>query len=449
MFAHDSYPILREVYPNSSASSRKSSAGPDEVERLLTSLGRYALGCMPMLPQENHPWYKNKWFWRLASGLVFSFDDARYAQVCYDDLDHTMQLMTTIAQASEERWPLEVKAFMLHHLLSHVVAYRPADFFYKNPHVPVMLPVRRHGQVSIRNCRFDQEVELFGGVMAKIFVPQEGHGSATYLFSGTTPWTCADGAGITLLDDFNPLGPGEGLRRAARKRLVAPLKQHLHQLGEPAMVVGHSLGAILATYLAVDLPHYITQAIVFNPTRPSHRAAGEWTTLQSLVDRALSAGGAVTPQELREEWRRIRRSHQGDHLPNLPKIDTFVSHFADHWDLVSYIGARWIGNVHRVHSQRKADFIQRHLMPTGACLGGVAEISRLDTDEANSSLFRRTPWHAAIHAVVVLPIALVLLLLIVIKRFLIGWNRGGIWRRGILSALTYWLSKIYSREPRR
>lgn len=446
MFAQESYPILRRVYPNTSASSRRSKAVREEIGRFLAKLERFSLGCMPMLPQEGSPFFKNKWVWRLVSELVFSFHYASYARVCEDDLAHTLDLMASIADASEERWPLEVKAFMLHHLLSHVIAYRQSDYFFKHPERSIPLPVRVHEEVKIKNCQFDREINLFGGVMVKVFIPRDGHGSATYAFCGTTPWLCADGAGITLLDDFNPIGPGEGLRIAARKRLVNHLKQHLRQLDEPAIAVGHSLGAVLAIYLAVDLPHFVRHAVGFNPTRPSHNVAGQWASLQHLLDRALSAG-AVTPHELLEEWRRIRQTHHGEHLPKLPQIDTFISHFADHWDIVSYVGARWIGNVHRVHSKHEADFIQRHLMPTGSSLDGVAEVSRLDIDAANDSLLRRTRWYVVCHALVVFPIAMIILILLLTKRLFFGWNQGGAWRYGIFGAFYHWLSSFFHPNP--
>lgn len=435
MFSPQSYPILRSVYPNRSSSRRKLHGSDDEVSVFLDHLGRYSLGCMPMLPRESSLAYQSTWIWRLASVVAFSVNSKRYGEVCHEDLVHTTRLMSLIANASEERWPLEVKAFLLHQLLSHVIAYRPIDFFLKHPNTPVLLPVNSHGHVEIKDCCFDQEINLFGGVMAKIFVPRDGHGSAIYLFSGTTPWLCADGAGITFLDDLNPLGPGEGLRIAARTRLLPSLRHHLERLGEPAIAVGHSLGALLATYLALDLPHHVHHAVSFNPTRLSHSAEARWLALHRLVDEQRRSGSATTSAALLTKWRRLQRTNDIHYLPKLPRIDTFVSQFADDWDWASYVGARWIGNVHKVHCEHPADFIQRHVMPTGACLGGAAEVMPLDVSEANSRPWRRTRWHSVLHGAVVLPLALVVLVVLSTKRFFLGWRRGGIWSRGVLGAL--------------
>lgn len=444
MFSQQSYPILRNVYPNRSSSRRQLQGSDHEVTVFLDYLGRYSLGCMPMLPRDSSSLYRSAWLWRLASALVFSFDSQRYAEVCHEDLAHTTRLMSLIASSSEERWPLEAKAFLLHQILSHVIAYRPVDYFQKHPRVPVMLPVNSHGQVQIKDCCFDCEINLFGGVMAKIFVPRDGHGSAIYVFSGTTPWLCADGAGITFLDDLNPFGPGEGLRIAARTRLLTSLQRHRHTLGEPAVAIGHSLGALLATYLALDLPHHVGQAVGFNPTRLSHAAEARWLELCRLIDTQQRSGNAVTSAELLDGWRKLQYSTDIHYLPKLPRIDTFVSRFADDWDWASYVGARWIGNVHQVRCEHPADFIQRHVMPTGACLGGAAEVTPIDISDANSKLWRRTRWHSVLHAVVVLPLALLVLGCLAIKRFFFGWNQGGIWRHGIFGVLYQLAAKAFS-----
>lgn len=407
MLALDSQKALARVYPVSDTLEPKRIREVHDFVAFEKRLNGFALGCMPMVTRgtSDSAW-RNKWLWRLASTCTLSMNYQRHATISRDELAKTITMMQDIADVCDRRFPPQIKAFILHNLLTHVIAYRPMDYFVDHPDASIPLPVRHKGVMRIEPCRFDREVNLFGGVMAKIFVPKTGRGSATYLFAGTTPWMCADGAGVGLIDDFNPFGPGEGLRLMARSRLASCLKEHLQQLGEPALVAGHSLGAILAASLAVDLPNLVGQSVGFNPARATHSLASQWRRLASRA----------------------------------PQIDSFVCCFANGWDLTSYVGSQWIGNVYKVAHTREADWVQRHIMPAGARLGGPAHIVAMDTEKDNQSFMRRTGAMAVAHAIFVLPFAITLIAIVAIKRFLFGWSRGGRWRWGVLGVLCH-------REP--
>lgn len=408
MFGVETLRALRQVYPSPTTvapvAGRPASLIQDRIEA-------FALGCMPMIARTGYGPFtdqllQNKWIWRMATLWTLSFDYGYYQSACDQDIDKTIALMNHIAAVPDEHISSQVKCFYLHNLLSHIIAYRPGKYFDKDRSKVVSLPIRFEGQVQVRPCRFERAVDLCGGVILKIFVPADGKGSATYLFTGTTPWLCADGAAIGILDDFNPMGPGEGLRFAARSRLERLMREHRANLGESPLLVGHSLGGIVATALAADLPGLVSQVVAFNAARPSLDVADRWEQLQA---RACS--------------------------DKLPEVDTFISRFSGRCDLVSLVGSRWIGRVYCVDNDRDVDFIQRHTMPIGIGQSGDTRIEQIDVAIMNQKFIRRTPWLSMLHTMVVLPIAITLFMVTAIKRFFVGWNRGGLWRWGVFGAI--------------
>lgn len=405
MFTSDTLQLLRKVYP-----SRPPLCtwvfGRNKLEALHEQMRRLSLTCMPMIARTGHGapidlLLRNDWVWRVASWGTFSCSYSRYEDVCLADIEQAVKLMHDIEKMSTSLLSEPEKCYLLHSLFSHVIAYRPVTYFQENPSVTIPLPVRQGNSVRIKSCRFDQEIDLFGGVLARIFVPCDGKGSASYLFPGTSPWLCADGAGVGLLDDFNPIGPGEFLRSRLKQRLTSLLSDHSKKFGEPPLVVGHSLGGILATAVAVDFPHLVGQAIAFNPCRPSHSVSKAWQSINS------EGSGPK------------------------PLIDTFVSSFAGQGDFVTWVGTRWVGRVYHVKSAKETDFLGRHVLHAGMGEHRDAFMHQMDITSDNEFFMRRTGLLAGIHSMVVLPAAITLFALLLIKRALVGWNRGGAWRWGV------------------
>lgn len=392
---------LQKIYPFSTPLPGASCFSPSDEQ-----LQKLHLTCMPLLKKEDfyeplQGLYSHKWWRQLSAFAIFSFNSPLYQQTCEEDVKCCVETINALALDSKSRYSNAMKAFLIHSLLAHIISYRAPHYFEKNPGIQLILPVYLNGEYVLKPCSYRAEINLFGGVMSHLFHPCDRKGSATLLFKGTAPWMCASGAGIGLADDLNPLGPGQALRAASRTRLKPILEECQKEYGENTLLVGHSLGGILATCLAVDLPDLISQVMAFSPTRMTHQTASKWRALQSSA------------------------------LSRLPTLYTFLSCFENGGDIFSTLGSQWIGNVYHVHHKGSADLIQRHTFPLGIGRGELPTLKTVDVESENQTFLRRTVWFELLHQIVVLPLAITFLALLVFKRFFFGWEQGGIWRWGV------------------
>jgi pimeloyl-ACP methyl ester carboxylesterase len=337
-----------------------------------------------------------------TSIAVCSVSQRLYDQISAEDIESARQLISRIGM--EVSWPLELRAFLIHNLMTYVVAYRNTFYFSsgnEGQDAEFILPVWTGMQYELKPCLFEEEVNICGGVSARIFVPVDKKGAPTYLFHGTLIWNLASGAGVTICDDFNPLGIGEEIRQHAHQRLEARMKNDINRFGHAPVAIGQSLGGLIATGLAVDLPHLVSKVIAFAPPRPSYSLFHKWKNLKQC-----------------------------------PSIDTFIGQFGGGSDPITLLGDMWIGNVYQVSNSHRCGMLQRHIAPIGQCLN--FDIQKLDTNIINYAWWRRPWW--LIQRVLATAVYCVLEPILLLKRFMFGWNTGGRWRYGFLGSFKTWIS---------
>ncbi len=181
----------------------------------------------------------------------------------------------------------------------------------------------RNGQLVIEPCHHLDDVNILGGVCARIFTPISGSGSCTILFHGTLVWNCANGARITIIDDFNPLGIGTGIRFTLKKRLKNILADIHQKYGEGSIAIGQSLGGVLATVCGADYSEHINRVFAFAPPKYAYR-------LKNMVH---------------------------------PRSYTFYARCGKHVDPVIGAGEAWAGRVFEVTHVSDLDAIGRHVRP--------------------------------------------------------------------------------------
>ncbi len=339
----------REAYPSVRDSVSIVKPGDATTPGLEEAVRRFPLACLPML-QDNQigEWgRRSRLLHIILSFLTCAISNTTYREISDVDVPRTLELINQIAE--ESAWTLPFKAFLIHSLMAFVLAYR--DHRYIRQHNSIIwMPVWNQGAVSLKECRLDQEIELCQGAVARLFVPVDAEGSPTCLFHGTVFW--GEAKGITITDDFNPFGVGYEIRMAAKQAL----KRVLSQYPQKAIVIGQSLGGILATGLAVDLPDLVDTAVAFGCPRPSLTMVKEW--------------------------------EQVCFQPSAPRIYTFFGSFAGRVDPVILIGGMWIGRVFTVDYVQKRDPISRHttILP----LSLQMTIRELDVDVANTTGWLQT-----------------------------------------------------------
>lgn len=359
-------------------------------------LQRFPLGCLPVI--HHHPLgigildglLHKRWMRWIVSLSVCSISQKTYCRISMEDIERTQRLINRIADEME--WPIEVRAFAIHNLLAYVVAYRSELSLKKTQ--PFKLPVYEGPSLVLKNCVYEGSVNLFGGVLGRVFVPCDGKGSPTYLFHGTPCWACASGCGVAIVDDFNPFGVGEDIRLGVKKNLRSHLQEHEHRYGQKALAIGHSLGGLIATNLAVDLPEHILKTIAFGSPRTSYKLKERWKTLEGKC----------------------------------PPIHTFIGKFGGYSDPVAVLGNVWIGKVYEVATQRHSTFLGRHTIPLARLTYTIKELPIEISNEAG--------WHLRLwslfQCIGSILIYFILMPCLIVKRFLIGWTYGGFWKYGLL-----------------
>lgn len=358
------------------------------------------LNCLPLVSAKNLNLPGSKLLMgvsviqEIISLAICSINRPLYDKTSLEDITTTRELIHRVA--NEASWPMELRAFIIHSLLAYIIPYRSE--FVLDKKMVFTLPVWVNGKYSLKPCRFDRTVDICGGVTTRIFVPEDGRGSPTYLFHGTVCWNLGSGMGVTLADDFNPIGIGEEIRQGARETLCSMLQEDKKRHGVAAIAIGHSLGGLVSTCLAIDLPDLISKVISFAPPRASY--------------------------SLRKQWLALQESGK-----SCPSISTFIGRFSAWTDPITNLGDVWIGKLFEIHDSKKG-FIESHLLPLGRSLD--FSVHEIDAEGVNNAWWRRTRiWWLAQRVIAAL-VYCVLQPMLLLKRTLVGWSAGGVWKYGIL-----------------
>ncbi|MDP1835782.1 MAG: hypothetical protein Q8K75_07625 [Chlamydiales bacterium] len=358
------------------------------------------LNCLPLVSAKNLNFPGSQSFMgigamqEIISLAICSINRPLYDKISLEDIVTVRELVHRVA--NESSWPMELRAFIIHSLLAYIIPYRSELVLKKN--MVFTLPVWVNGKYCLKPCRFDRTVDICGGVVTRIFVPEDGYGSPTYLFHGTICWNMGSGMGVTLADDFNPLGIGEEIRQGARETLYAMLREDKKKYGVAAIAIGHSLGGLVSTSLGIDLPDLISKVISFAPPRASY--------------------------SLRKQWRALQESGK-----SCPSISTFIGRFSAWTDPITNLGDVWIGKLFEIHDSKKG-FIESHVFPLGRSLD--FSIHEIDVEGVNNAWWRRTRVWWLAQRVVAAMVYCVLQPMLILKRTLVGWNAGGAWKYGVL-----------------
>lgn len=386
--------LLAKIYSTSPQLKQELSYFADED--LAAEIAKHRLSTWPLL----HDFPMGLTFLRslglheIISLASCSIWRSAYERVSRRDILAVQKLTERIGQ--QKRWPFELRAFLLHSLLAHTVAYRSEKALTSD--LIFTLPIWREGCCYLEPCRLSRYIDVGGGALTRIFVPLSGKGSPTYLFHGTLCWNQASAAGLTIIDDFNPLGIGEQIRRSARKRLAGELSRDQELYGEKAIILGQSLGGVLATALTVDLPSLVQFSLSFSSPRSSSR--------------------------LKRRWQKISSP---------PPIYHFIGRFSGRADPVTWFGEEWIGEVYEIEERRA---LLGHIWPLGLTL--YFSLSFKETQR--STLIWRIAQKIAASA-----IFSILHPLFLLKRLLFGWQEGGVWRGGAIGAALHYLKR--SKKP--
>lgn len=338
---------------------------------------------------------------RGLSWLTWLFSSpAFYDATCDQEIQQFTQQMWSIYK--DETKTTEEKALLLSAIAAYGLASRPTTSYAAQNDQPaqsIPLPIYCNGQPFIEPCVLLKELFLLD-IPVRVFVPLSGRGSPLYLFTPTGAWANAPGMTMQILDDLNPIAPGTTLQRLAKEQLPPFLSELVNTYQEKAYFVGHSLGGILSTSIAVELPHLVQHVCAFNPSRPFPALINQWRLLQS--------------------------SSASKHLPN---IHTYVSEWENGKDPLTYLGGNWIGTVHRIQHQAPNNPFDRH---ASFLLPKSSESLCLESNCSDS----RPPHHAliwvALHRTLVTFLLIISIILIGIKRLLVGWKQGYLLRFGLL-----------------
>lgn len=287
-------------------------------------------------------------FQRLTTLLKKGNDKEYYQTKSQQEVIECLGLIDAIIKENSGKLPERIFS-----LVATILAFRSLPLGFKVP-----MCVRVNANWQIEECVLEQYVECAGGVRARLFIPKQG--SPVCLFHGTLLMGAANGARMTLLDDFNPLGIGHWIGRGAAKNL----RQHLVNSKEKAIVIGQSLGGVLAVRLAVDCPDLISDAYCFSPPRVPFDVAARYLAL---------------PDEKK------------------PRISTFIPSYLGKEDWITFLGDKWIGELYRVNAPYHADVAVRHIYPTLQL--SDTHLEQVDTKKINRHWMRSSYLFTAVQRI--------------------------------------------------
>ena len=218
------------------------------------------------------------------------------------DSGNAREIVATLAEltriAREEDSPRCER--LTHEILARTLAYRNCSAYIKRQNTdkgkdlpPLEFEMRIGNKIVV--YEYKEEVDLLGGLCAAIFAPKgpklNQEASPLVLFTGTITYYAGRASGVSVADDFNALGPGDGIARFGANDLEKALKQY----GSRANLFGHSLGGALAIRMSVQMPHLVKEAYAYNAPRQAVLVKGHYDTLKNLHD-------FISDNYLGEKW---------------------------------------------------------------------------------------------------------------------------------------------------
>lgn len=332
---------------------------------------------------------------RGLSFVTWVFSSASlYEDSCNKETTEFIKQMWKIEK--DESKTLEEKALLLEAIAAYGLASRPTIPYQKEP---IPLPIYRAGALFIEPCLLIKELFLHR-IPIRVFAPVSGHGSPTYLFPPTGGWPNAPGMTMQILDDFHPMGPGTSLQNLAKEEFPPFLNMLIDKYQERACFLGHSLGGILATSVALEMPRLVQHVCAFSPSRPFPAIIKKWNAL-----------------------------HRSTPHKELPSVHTYIPEWINGEDPVTWIGGNWIGTVHRIRHRASSNPLDRHaafLIPAASQSLHHERCDRTSRSAGEVSLL------IGIHRIVATCLLIVGILLISLKRLVVGWRHGRILRFGLL-----------------
>ncbi len=379
--------ILANLYLGKTKSTESQVLLLPNDDPLAQLVRKFPLSPLPILNYDSFP-TEVRGLRILASLLAASTNYSYYDRKSYEDIERTRRLITRVAEENSIHWPLELKAFVIHNLLAYVVAYRSRAYFDGSTE-PFLLPVWRRGELFIEPCKHLDDINILGGVCVRVFVPVSGSGTPTFLFHGTLLWNCANGAGITIADDFNPLGIGAAIRYAMRRRLKDFTVGTHQKYGEGAIAIGQSLGGLLAVVCGADFVKNIDRVYAFAPPKYAYQ---------------------------------LRKSAH-------PHCYTFYARCGNYVDPVIGAGEAWVGRVFEVAHVGDLDPIGRHVRS----LSNTLDCTIREVEETGWTTSWQNICWCLLQRVVMTVIFACIFPVLLVKRALFGWSTSTRWRYGLLS----------------
>lgn len=340
-----------------------------------------------------------------------------YTDICNQETEVFIEQMWTIYH--DHTKALEERALLLKALAAYGLASRPAEPYAAQDNLvakPIPLPIYREGVLSIEACVLIKDFCLHT-VPVRVFAPVNGLGSPIYLFTPTGAWPKAAGMTEQILDDLNPLGPGTFLQNLAKETFPPVLHTLIETYQERVCFIGHSLGGILATSIALEMPELVQHVCAFSPSRPFPALIKKWDILLASLP-----------------------AHK------LPMIHTYIPEWSNGQDPITWLGGDWIGTVHRIRHHASSNPLDRHASFV------IPQTAPLQAEPYTRS--SRSAMHVglsvAIHRVVVTCLLAISLFCIGLKRLLIGWKQGKVLRFGVLglpfTLYSLWKTRIWSNH---
>lgn len=354
---------------------------------------------LPKAPRELLPYplrtlMKYSLFQRGLSFITWLFSSSSlYEESCNKETTQFVKQMWKIHQ--DETKTVGEKALLLEAIAAYGLASRPATPYLT---VAIPLPIYRAGVLLIEPCLLIKELFLHR-IPIRVFAPASGHGSPIYLFPPTGGWPKAPGMTMQILDDFNPMGPGTSLQNLAKEEFPPFLNMLIDKYQEKACFLGHSLGGILATSVALEMPRLVQHVCAFSPSRPFPAIIKKWNAL-----------------------------HRSTPHKDLPNVHTYIPEWTNGQDPITWLGGNWIGTVHRIRHRASNNPLDRH---AAFLIPQASQSLHHEPCDSSSRSASEVSVLIGIHRIVVTCLLLVGLVCISLKRLLVGWKHGRILRFGL------------------
>lgn len=209
-----------------------------------------------------------------------------------EDIDKTCSLLLQISQLIPTKKGVE---WAVAEVLAKVLAYRNLQ-----PNQEIDIPLFWGKEKCGVRYRVDKRFNLWKEMRAFGLVPLEKGFPPFLLFRGTDFSLLSNSSRISIVSNFDPLGPGYSIYNHARKAIKSWLDKVCGR-SESAVVMGYSLGGALASYALAQDSEYFSQtspSYIFNHPGFSEEIYSQWIALKSdkrpLLRAFVSDGDVVS-----------------------------------------------------------------------------------------------------------------------------------------------------------